>query len=322
MAGPQDLATVEAVPHGRTARRLEWAHLPPQVRTLVETRLGSPVVRAESQGSGFTPGFASRLTAADGSRLFVKAASRKAQAPFAEAYAEEARKIALLPDDLPAPRLLWTHDDDLWVLLAFECVEGRPPHRPWRAAELDACLDTLARTREVTGPVLDRLGLKPLTEELPGLVTGWEHVARTAPGWPHLDEVRALVARHAGDPVADAFVHSDARDDNFLLTANGSALLCDWNWPALGPAWLDAVWLLVSAHGDGLDADEVLARHPLTREADPEEVDGWLAMLCGFMLEARDRPVPPTSPYLRVHARWWSEAAWSWLAQRRGWHQR
>ena len=71
MAGPQDLATVEAVPHGRTARRLEWAHLPPQVRTLVETRLGSPVVRAESQGSGFTPGFASRLTAADGLRCLA-----------------------------------------------------------------------------------------------------------------------------------------------------------------------------------------------------------------------------------------------------------
>lgn len=318
MAGPQDLTTVEAVPHGRTARRLEWAHLPPQVRALVESRLGSPVVRAESQGSGFTPGFASRLTGADGSRLFVKAASRKAQAPFAEAYAEEARKIALLPDELPAPRLLWTHDDDLWVLLAFECVEGRPPRRPWRVAELDACLDTLARTAEVTGPVLGRLGLKPLTEELPGLVTGWEHVRRTAPTWPHLDEVRTLVARHAGDSVTDAFVHSDARDDNFLLTADG-ALLCDWNWPARGPAWLDAVWLLVSAHGDGLDADAVLARHPLTREADPDEVDGWLAMLCGFMLEARDRPVPPTSPYLRVHARWWSEAAWSWLAHRRGW---
>ncbi len=319
MTGPQDLATVEAVPHGRTARRLEWPHLPPQVRALVERRLGSSVVRAESQGAGFTPGFASRLTAEDGSRLFVKAASRKAQAPFAEAYTEEARKIALLPDDVPAPRLLWTHDDDLWVVLAFECVEGRPPRRPWREAELQACLDTLARTAEVTAPALPDLGLRPLTEELPGLVTGWEYVARTDPAWPHLQDVSALVAGHAVDPVADSFVHSDARDDNFLLTADGSALLCDWNWPALGPVWLDAVWLLVSAHGDGLDADAVLAAHPLTREAEPEQVDGWLAMLCGFMLEARDRPVPATSPYLRVHSRWWSEAAWSWLADRRGW---
>lgn len=319
MAGPQDLATVEEVPHGRTARRLEWAHLPPQLRALVEDRLGSPVIRAESQGSGFTPGFASRLTARDGSRLFVKAASRKAQGPFAQAYAQEARTLELLPDAVPAPRLLWTHADDLWVLLAFECVEGRPPCRPWRQTELDACLDTLARAAEVTHPIPVGLGLKPLTEELPGLVSGWEHVARTDPGWPHLQDVRALAAEHALAPVTDALVHSDARDDNFLVTPGGTALLCDWNWPALGPAWLDAVWLLVSAHGDGLDADAVLAAHPLTRDADPDQVDGWLAMLCGYQLEARDRPVPPTSPYLRVHARWWSEAAWAWLARRRGW---
>ena len=29
MTGPQDLATVEPLPHGRTARRLEWPLLPP-----------------------------------------------------------------------------------------------------------------------------------------------------------------------------------------------------------------------------------------------------------------------------------------------------
>lgn len=319
MAGPQELTTVEAVPHGRTARRLEWAHLPPQVRALVERRLGSPVLRAESQGSGFTPGFASRLTGEDGSRVFVKAASRKAQAPVAESYAQEARTIARLPAEIPAPRLLWTHQDDLWVVLGFECVQARPPRRPWLAAELEACLDTLAATVEVTRPALPGLGLRPLTEELPGLLTGWEYVARTDPAWPHLADVRALVAENALDPVADSFVHSDARDDNFLLTADGSALLCDWSWPALGPAWLDAVWLLVSAHGDGLDADAMLAGHPVTRDADPDQVDSSLAMLCGLMLEARDRPVPPTSPSLRVHARWWSEAAWAWLAARRGW---
>lgn len=319
MPGPQDLATVEPVPHGRTARRLEWAHLPPAVRALVEDRLGTPVVRAESQGSGFTPGFASRLTGQDGSRLFVKAASRKAQAPFAEAYAAEARMLASLPAEVPAPRLRWSHTDELWVVLGFDCVDGRPPRRPWVETELLACLDALARTAEVTRPALAGLGLKPLTEELPALVSGWDHVARTDPGWPHLAEVRALVAEQAEHGPADAFVHSDARDDNFLVTGDGTALLCDWNWPALGPQWLDAVWLLVSAHGDGLDADALLAAHPLTGAADPDHVDGWLAMLCGLMLESRDRPVPPTSPYLRVHARWWSEAAWSWLAARRGW---
>src|SRR3954453_13265471 len=140
MTTPQHLSAVENVPHGRTARRLEWAHLPPMVRRLVEQHLGAPVVSAESQGGGFTPGFASRLTAENGARLFVKAASKKAQRQFAASYAEEARKVALLPPAAPAPRLVWTHEDALWIVLAFDCVDGRPPRRPWRERELVACL--------------------------------------------------------------------------------------------------------------------------------------------------------------------------------------
>jgi len=319
MTGPQPPATVENVPHGRTARRLEWAHLPPAVRGLVERHLGSPVAAVESQGGGFTPGFASRLTGEDGARLFVKAASKKAQSQFAASYAEEVRKLRLLPDGLPVPELLWTHEDDLWIVLGFECVEGRAPRRPWQPAELTACLDTLAVVAEALNPASSDWALNPITEDLPGLVTGWDHVRAAHPDWPHLDDVAALVTSYDSFPGNDAFAHTDARDDNFLLSPGRPALLCDWNWPSLGPVWLDAVDLLVSAHGDGLDADAVLAEHPLTRDADPDHVDAWLAMVTGYMLEARDRPVPPTSPFLRVHANWWAEAGWAWLSSRRGW---
>src|SRR5680860_1758558 len=101
MSQPQDLDTVEPVPHGQTARRLDWLLLPPMTRRLIETKLGSPVARADSAGSGFTPGFASALTGENGERMFVKAASRKAQGPFADSYKEEIRKLGLLPDGLP-----------------------------------------------------------------------------------------------------------------------------------------------------------------------------------------------------------------------------
>src|SRR6478752_6303610 len=129
------------IPHGRTAQRLE----PPHVRDLVEQRCGSPVVEAESQGAGFTPGFASVLVCADGTRHFVKAASTKAQRMFAEAYREEARKLAALPDEAPAARLLWLHDADDWVVLGIEHVDARQPERPWRAADLEACLTMTER---------------------------------------------------------------------------------------------------------------------------------------------------------------------------------
>lgn len=319
MSLPADLATVAPVPHGRTARRLDWTLLPPAVRRLVEQRLGTPVTSAESAGSGFTPGFASTVTGVDGTRQFVKAASKKAQKPFADAYGEEIRKLRALPEGLPAPRLLWSHEDDLWVVLGLEHVEGHNPRRGWLRPELDACLDALETVAGRLTPPPAGLRLPPFAEDFADFLTGWDHVRRHAPDWPHLEEAAALAARMAEVTAGDTLVHTDARDDNFLVTPRGTAVLCDWNWVVVGASWIDTVLLLVSAYGDGLDADAVLAERRLTREVDPEHVDVLLALVCGYMLECRDRPVPNSSPYLRVHARWYAEASWAWLAARRGW---
>ncbi|MGO4256781.1 phosphotransferase [Marmoricola sp. RAF53] len=312
---PTPLDEAVPVPRGATARRLTWPYLPPELRHEIERRLGAEVVDATSQDGGFTPGFASVLTGADGSSLFVKAASRVAQAPTAASYAEEARKHQILGGAIPAPRLEWVRDDDGWVVLAFEAVRAQAPRRPWRPDELTRALDLAVAVAASTETVPDGLDLNPLVEDLPPLLTGWATVPET---WPHRDEAVALTALFGSLP-ADRFVHSDLRDDNILLTDDGRALACDWNWPALGPVWLDAVVLLASAHGDGLDAEAFLGGCALTREADPEQVDAWLAALCGFMLGARTRPVPTNSPHLRTHAEWYAAATWSWLAQRRKW---
>jgi hypothetical protein len=162
------------IPHGRTARRLEWAHLPPAVRSEIEQRCGSPVVSAVSQGGGYTPGFASVLTCADGSRHFVKAASTAAQRTFAASYREEARKLRALPDTIPAPHLLWSLDGD-WVVLGLEYVEARAPRRPWRPEELDACLDTLETVASLLTPSPPGLGLDSITDELAAWPAFWEH---------------------------------------------------------------------------------------------------------------------------------------------------
>jgi aminoglycoside phosphotransferase (APT) family kinase protein len=320
MDGPQDIATVEQVPHGHTARRVDWLLLPPMLRRMIEQRLGSPLKDARSAGAGFTPGFASTLTTQDGRRFFVKAASKKAQAPFADSYREEIRKLALLPAGLPVPRLLWSHEDDLWVVLALQYVDGLNPVRPWRPEQLDGCLDTLEVLADALDPAPAAMRLRPLTAEAEfgAMLSGWDHARRRLPGWPHLEAAAALAAEHATALRGSALVHTDARDDNFLLHESG-AVLCDWNWPVLGPSWVDTVLLLISAAGDGLDADAVLAERRLTRNVDPHHVDVLLALVCGYFLETRDRPVPNSSPYIRVHSRWYAEATWSWLAARRGW---
>jgi aminoglycoside phosphotransferase (APT) family kinase protein len=314
-SGPLGVSGVEPLPHGQTALRMAWRFLPRDVRALVEHRLGAAVVDVESKDSGFTPGFASVLTGANGNRLFVKAANRTAQQEFAAAYREEARKLQVLGDTVPSPRLLWVEDDE-WTVLGFEAIEGGTPVRPWQPHELDRALDLAEVIASATASPPAGLGLRPLWEDIPALLTGWAQVPED---WPHRDEAAALAARCPEVPDSDRFLHSDLRDDNILLTRDGRALACDWNWPALGPAWLDLVLLLVSARGDGLPVDDLLSSRELVGDADPEDVDAWLAAFCGFMLASSSKPVPRASPYLRQHASWYAEATWSWLAQRRGW---
>ncbi len=321
MHQPLPLSEARPVPHGATARRIVWPQLPVVVRRRIEERLGSPVAEARTQDSGFTPGFASRLTAEDGRRVFVKAASLTAQRRSAASYAREARTLALLPAErLPLAPLLWCEEVEGWYVVALADVEGRPPRRPWVEDDLRRCLDALAAVHAATsGAPAGDLGLAPLHEEVPTLVTGWDEVAAAAPEWPHLAELRQLARAFAALPDADHFVHADARDDNFLLTDDGGAVICDWGWPGLGPRWVDAVALLASARAEGVDAGTVLAEHPLTSGVPAEDVDAWLAALCGCTVESDLRPVPTSSPYLGVHRRWQAAALWDWLAERRGW---
>lgn len=307
----------EPIPHGRTARRLTWPHLPVAVRAAIESRCGSPVLAAESQDSGYTPGFASVLTCADGSRHFVKAASSKAQRAFAESYRAEARKLAALPRGVPAAHLEWALDGD-WMVLCTSYVAGRAPQRPWRAADLDRCLDTLEEVADQLTPVPEGLLLDDLVDDFADWPELWDHVRATRPDLPHLEEAAGLATRAAAVITGDTVVHTDVRDDNILLTEDG-VVLCDWNWPARGAAWLDTLFLLLGPRGDGLDAESILATRRLTRDVPPDHVDAVLALLTGYFAKSADDPVPPTSPHLRDHQAWCRDVAWEWLCERRGW---
>jgi len=311
------------VPAGATARRPTWDQLPASVRELVEDRCGAPVAEATSMGSGFTPGFASRLRLADGRRVFVKAADDETRSAFADSYRLEAAKLTALPAEVPAPRLLWTHDADGWVVLALTDVAGHTPQRPWSSADLDAVLDALEAGARALTPAPAGVHWPSFAEELGDLAALWDTAARLGriPSWlvPHAGRCAELAKAAVPLLAGDTACHTDVREDNILIDAAGRVWICDWNWMVRAHPAFDSLAVLLCASGDGHDADALLERRALTHDLPDGLVDGFLALLLGYFLNRAGEPAVETSPWLREHQGWYAEAAARWLGRRRQW---
>lgn len=313
-----------SIPHGATALRPFWSDLPDNIRARIEEKLGAPVVAVASQGSGYTQGFASRLVVGLGERAFVKAICEETSPAIADCYRAEAKVSPQLPSTVPAPRLRWTLEVDRWVILCFEDVPGHQPARPWDAHELTNVLTALLPMSAALSPAPPGLVVPYAHEWLVEDFTAWHRLAESddspeAVPSGRIDELAALEAK-VFDAIADeAVVHCDLRDDNIIIGDDGRVWVCDWNWPCKAAPWFDLVTLLISAYGDGYDADALLAAHPLGDGVAPERVDALLAALGGYFTEASGHPAIPGSPYLRHHQSWWARATLTWLALRRGW---
>ncbi|CAN5253253.1 hypothetical protein BH24ACT12_BH24ACT12_25610 [soil metagenome] len=311
------------VPPGATAVRPVWADLPPAVQAVVEQRCGASVAAARSMGSGFTPGFASRLELTDGGRVFVKAADDETRSMFAASYRAEIDNLRALPSSVPAPPLLWSHDADGWVLLAMADVEGRQPTRPWTDADLAPVLDALEVTATALTPAPDCVAARSFADDFGEYVGAWRSNLERGfvPDWlvPHVDCCQDLARLAVESLRGDTAVHTDIREDNVLLTSDRRVWICDWNWVVRGHHAIDTLAVLICAHGDGHDADAIVAERMLTRALSPDVVDGFLALLLGYFHRAHQEPVPMTSPWIRAHQGWYADATGRWLGVRRDW---
>lgn len=144
-------------------------------------------------------------------------------------------------------------------------------------------------------------------------------------GWPSYAPARAtangciieqLSAAAERLTRGDSIVHLDLRDDNLLIDADAQVWIVDWNWPAVGAPWIDLVCVLLSARGDGIDVEALLASHPLSSDVEPPAIDALLAVLWLYWAVAASEPVPTFSPFIRVHQTWYLEVTEGWLRER------
>lgn len=229
--------------------RLTYERVPDRVRAWVEEQLGAAVTDTFEQVGGMSPGCATRLRCADGTRAFVKAVGPELNPVTPGLFRHEIRVLEHLGHDPLWAGLLASYDEaDGWVALLLEDVEGRHP-------DLDDEADA-ERVVTATGALTDRLigagrglDIGTVRQSLSRFEEMWPHLdalpPAVLPAWVHgfADDMRAsmqdLLERSEGDSLAN----DDIRNDNLLVRPDGSVVFVDWGMSRIGASWLDPLVL-------------------------------------------------------------------------------
>ena len=263
--------------------RLAYGAVPAEVHSWVEEQLGSPVVRTAEQVGGMSPGCATRLVCADGTRAFVKAVGFELNPDTPGLFRREIGVLDHLGEHELWARLLASYDDGAWVALLIEDVEGRHPDFAdpdelaavldgtdrlsgvLQEAEVPASVD-LVDVASVFGTWADSLAtLADASDATP--VPDW---LRTDPhGWAD------VLREHAARPMPH-LAHWDIRVDNLLRRPGGDVVFVDWGTAARGPSWADPL-LARLERVDEQWFDDSIAASPALREAGDDAVTAFLA---------------------------------------------
>ena len=267
--------------------RTPYAEVPADVRAWVDATLGSPVVEAHEQVGGMSPGCATRVVCADGTRAFVKAVGADLNPDTPNLFRREVAVLELLGSHDLWADLLASRDDGDWVALLLEDVEGTHPdfHDD---ADLDAVLATTDRLAGVLGERVPDPGV--WTSPVPLVSVSdrfaiWAETLATldsapesapVPVWLRADADRwaAVLTDLAAEPHRQ-LVHWDIRNDNLLRRPGGEIVVVDWGMAAIGPEWADPL-LARLERVDEAWFDSSIASSPAMVAAGDEAITAWL----------------------------------------------
>lgn len=303
---------------------LPWANVPVAVKAWAAALGGGVPTEARDLHGGFSPGAAAWLECPRGA-LFVKAVGEELNPESPTFHRREAVVSGALPASPRFPALLDVYDEDGWVALAFDAIEGRLPRHPWNRAELETVVQALEQVHDALtpspAPHLERAAL--FYQRLFG---GWADLAaaKETEGldpWSrrHLSRLAELEARWPEAVDGQTLVHGDMRSDNILMSRTGPVFV-DWPHAAVGNPVFDLVaWAPSVRLEGGPQPEELLAAHRPSQAADPDVVSVLLAAISGFFVSHSLRPPPPGLPTLRPFQAAQGEVALAWLRRRTAW---
>ncbi|MFE5158422.1 phosphotransferase [Streptomyces sp. NPDC056697] len=152
-----------------------------------------------------------------------------------------------------APALLWQVENEGWIALGFDVVEGRRADFGPGSPDLPAVVDTLNRISALNPPEVAR--------DWPE--TRWDRFAR--------DKAEADLFR------GEALLHTDINPSN-LIVGQDRMWAVDWAWPTRGAAFIDVACLvvqLIAAGHTAQGAESWTAHCPAWRNANPAAIDAF-----------------------------------------------
>lgn len=282
-------------------KRLAYADVPTHVREWVEARIGKASVIAEHRG-GMSPGCATSLEVEDGQRFFVKAVGEQLNQRTVEIFRSEVALLRALPQVSYRPPLLAALDDQGWVALLLEHVEGRYPDFD-DDADFEAVLTTV--TSQVVALTPPPVTTDRLATSADRWLARWDLVRQDPPAYlpswaaERVDELRARAAAMTQQLPPETLCHTDIRDDNFLIRPDGQAVVLDWGMASLAPRWLDPVLLAMQRPTDA--AARWLQDHVASE--DDQAVTNLLVAFGGSQAWRATQPNHPALPAMSDYCR-------------------
>ncbi|WP_031170211.1 phosphotransferase family protein [Streptosporangium roseum] len=280
-----------------------WDNLPGEVRDAVEAECGL-IRHATSVPGGLTGGTALRLETSHGP-VFLKALPE--DSPSAPLYQRERLVGAVLPEGVPAPRMLWSGHTSGWIALMFEheAVEREVDLRP-TSPDLDDAMDIVRVLGETLTPN-PGADVPPVADNVEFLRRRADALLAAPP--EDLQSLPAYRAARAGldldELTGNTLLHADFHEGNLLATDRGVRLI-DWGLACQGAAWVETALLVprLILAGHSPEQAEALAEQVPAWKAAPEAAVTGLAAMWSLCREyvARNGPAPIRASRARAAA--------------------
>lgn len=236
----------------------------PEFRALIRPHTGD-VRDAERTKRGFSSDLTALIDAERG-RFFVKAVRNRPGGRRDSILREGLINSAVQPI---SPTIRWQAEDDAWIALGFEAVEGRSARFEPRSSDLPEITGALKRIGQVLVPEKARQWVE----------TRWDRFAD--------NEGEAALFR------GSALLHTDINPSN-VMVGDQTVWVVDWAWPTLGAAFIDpallALQLVAAGHSAG-SAESWAARCPGWIDAEPQAIDAFaMANLRMYQHLAKRKP--------------------------------